>query len=357
MEKIIETIVGEKIEVTKEVENMVRKAETLKSLDELNMPKRAKTYLMNKYGSLDAVIWYGRGMSYIDSYRSGDFKNKSTIELIDALDEAGLIRHDITDRSLCINRLYSLVYGDTIDHSMVPTFLDSLCLTAKKDDTTMHHFDYRTRNEMYENFKNPTEEQLSLFKQFLQSYLSETEYAVLAYREGLEDGSYHSLAQASDHFCVSFERIRQVVAKAIRKLRARHVAFPKSIQFSDSDELRAEIDSIVKTIEEIRKDPIFKKETELRSRLYQISKMPFEGAERATYYLGALDFSDIEQLRLSIRAYNCLKRANINTVADIIKLPKEDWPKVRNIRTCDLREIEEKIRAAGYADFSIGIPS
>ena len=38
---------------TKEVENMVKKAENLKSLDELNMSKRAKTYLMSKFNSLD----------------------------------------------------------------------------------------------------------------------------------------------------------------------------------------------------------------------------------------------------------------------------------------------------------------
>ena len=39
----------------------------------------------------------------------------------------------------------------------------------------------------------------------------------------------------------------------------------------------------------------------------------------------------IEEMDLSVRSYNCLKRANIHTVEDLIKRTEEDMLKVRNL--------------------------
>ena len=39
----------------------------------------------------------------------------------------------------------------------------------------------------------------------------------------------------------------------------------------------------------------------------------------------------IEELDLSVRAYNCLKRAGINTVAELVQRNQEDMMKVRNL--------------------------
>lgn len=52
----------------------------------------------------------------------------------------------------------------------------------------------------------------------------------------------------------------------------------------------------------------------------------------------------IEDLELSVRSYNCLKRANINTVADLIKLSEEDMLKVRNLGKKSLDEVRKKIK-------------
>ena len=359
MNEAFETVVEKTaIETTEEVENMVRKAETLKSLDELNMPKRAKTYFTSKFNSLDEIIWYGRNMSYIHACHPETVKKskKSTLELICALDEAGYIRHDINSGSFCIGRLYRIVFNDTIDAVAMPANLNDFCTTVEKvsDIETVYHVDYRMGNEKYESFENPTDEQLDAVKWSLQTRLTEREYNVLAYRLGFEDGNSHDLEQTGKRFCVTRERVRQIEAKALRKLKNRNT-LPTIIP--SSNEQRAEIVTIIKEIEELRKDPIFKKEAELIQRLRKISKMPFECAEEAAKYLdgGVLDFSDIDRLGLSVRAYNCLKRAGINTVADIIKLPKEDWPKVRNLGRHAMEEVEEKVRAAGYADFSVEI--
>ena len=55
----------------------------------------------------------------------------------------------------------------------------------------------------------------------------------------------------------------------------------------------------------------------------------------------------IEELDLSVRAYNCLKRAGINTVAELVQRNQEDMMKVRNLGRKSLEEVEQKLLALG----------
>ena len=57
----------------------------------------------------------------------------------------------------------------------------------------------------------------------------------------------------------------------------------------------------------------------------------------------------IEELDLSVRAYNCLKRAGINTVEDLIGRTEEDMIKVRNLGRKSLDEVIGKINALGLS--------
>ena len=57
----------------------------------------------------------------------------------------------------------------------------------------------------------------------------------------------------------------------------------------------------------------------------------------------------IEELDLSVRAYNCLKRAGINTVAELVQRNQEDMMKVRNLGKKSLEEVEQKLIALGLA--------
>ena len=59
-----------------------------------------------------------------------------------------------------------------------------------------------------------------------------------------------------------------------------------------------------------------------------------------------LDMS-IEEMDLTVRAYNCLKRAGINTVAELVQRNKEDMIKVRNLGRKSLEEVEEKLANMG----------
>lgn len=53
----------------------------------------------------------------------------------------------------------------------------------------------------------------------------------------------------------------------------------------------------------------------------------------------------IEELDLSVRSYNCLKRAGINTVEELTQKTVEDMMKVRNLGKKSLEEVEQKLAA------------
>jgi DNA-directed RNA polymerase subunit alpha len=57
----------------------------------------------------------------------------------------------------------------------------------------------------------------------------------------------------------------------------------------------------------------------------------------------------IEELDLSVRSYNCLKRAGINTVEELIKRNEEEMMKVRNLGRKSLEEVEQKLATLGLS--------
>ena len=57
----------------------------------------------------------------------------------------------------------------------------------------------------------------------------------------------------------------------------------------------------------------------------------------------------IEELDLSVRAFNCLKRASINTVGELVQRNQEDMMKVRNLGKKSLEEVEQKLQALGLS--------
>ncbi|MBO4939449.1 MAG: DNA-directed RNA polymerase subunit alpha [Clostridia bacterium] len=57
----------------------------------------------------------------------------------------------------------------------------------------------------------------------------------------------------------------------------------------------------------------------------------------------------IEEMDLSVRSYNCLKRANIHTVEDLTKKTEDDMLKVRNLGRKSLEEVINKLASYGLA--------
>ena len=61
----------------------------------------------------------------------------------------------------------------------------------------------------------------------------------------------------------------------------------------------------------------------------------------------------IDELDLSVRSYNCLKRAGIATVLELTEKTEEDMMKVKNLGKKSLKEIKDKLAAIGlsFKDF------
>ena len=57
----------------------------------------------------------------------------------------------------------------------------------------------------------------------------------------------------------------------------------------------------------------------------------------------------IEELDFSVRSFNCLKRAGINTVEELIKKDEEEMMKVRNLGRKSLEEVQQKLAALGLS--------
>ena len=57
----------------------------------------------------------------------------------------------------------------------------------------------------------------------------------------------------------------------------------------------------------------------------------------------------IEELDLSVRSFNCLKRAGINTVEDLLNKSEDDMMKVRNLGRKSLEEVIWKLASLGFS--------
>lgn len=82
-----------------------------------------------------------------------------------------------------------------------------------------------------------------------------------------------------------------------------------------------EIETEVKPVEEVQTEPVEVLENESSQKL---------------------DMT-IEDLDLSVRSFNCLKRAGINTVRDLVAMTEEELMKVRNLGRKSLEEVKQKL--------------
>jgi DNA-directed RNA polymerase subunit alpha len=57
----------------------------------------------------------------------------------------------------------------------------------------------------------------------------------------------------------------------------------------------------------------------------------------------------IEELDLSVRSYNCLKRAGVNTVEELTRKTEDDMLKVRNLGKKSLQEVKDKLAELGLS--------
>lgn len=159
--------------------------------------------------------------------------------------------------------------------------------------------------------------------------------------------NYYTYEQIGNEIGVSKERVRQILAKAIRKLMRPNV-FNRLIEH----ETKLEMLNAQETAR-IREE--LKNEMSLEVAMDIVAeKFGFESKEALEECLNnggrfgddRLDMT-IEQLDLCVREYNCLRRARINTVGELIALSFEDLMRIRNLGRKSLRGIIEKVHNLG----------
>lgn len=196
-----------------------------------------------------------------------------------------------------------------------------------------------------------TQDQLDGLKKAL-TILTEREQQVIDayYRRGL------NLEEAGREQNVTRERLRQISAKAVRKLR--HPARKKLIlyglemskEMSEVGRLRAELTAETYALTQ------WQAELDARAELLgyrerkQIGTPEFDdeaGSSEQDQASHGLQNIWIDELQLSVRSYNCLRRACIDTVADILELSQEDMIHVRNLGRKSMEEIIRKMHSMG----------
>lgn len=134
--------------------------------------------------------------------------------------------------------------------------------------------------------------------------LTERERRVLDFR--YKDGL--TFEEIGNHFCVTRERIRQIHAKSFRKLR--HPGRLNYLKYGVSGVIARQTES---------------------------------AREAALASLPKLDIKPeditLEELELSVRSYNCLKRAGINTLRDVAEMTFDELCHVRNLGKKSVDEI------------------
>lgn len=147
---------------------------------------------------------------------------------------------------------------------------------------------------------------------------------------------FMTLEETGKEFNVTRDRIRQIEAKAIRKLR--HPRHWKSWKLDTMGKyIEAEKEASGLALENIN----LKRKLERLGATPEQIKEPEREPELA-------DVS-IEELELSVRSYNCLKRADINTLKDLTKKTYDEMIRVRNLGRKSLEEVMKKMEERGVS--------
>lgn len=146
--------------------------------------------------------------------------------------------------------------------------------------------------------------------------------------------TYEECAKAMN---VCRERIRQVEAKALRKLR-----YPRYWK-------RWHLDTMEKAIEEGKERSRLELENEImRSKLksLEVPEKDFMNLPESARLPKPTDV-DIDEMELSIRSYNSLKRAMINNISDLEGMTVDDLMRVRNLGRKSIEEVMAKAKEWG----------
>ena len=163
--------------------------------------------------------------------------------------------------------------------------------------------------------------------------LTEREQGVLACRFQRK----LTLEQTGKEYGITRERIRQIEAKALRKLRhPTRANLMKAVPLPELQAKHTEYCNLKDEYEWLKK--AFESLTVQKAEPGVIIPM----AEHAS----RLEMP-IEELDLSVRSFNCLKRRGVNTLRDIVGMTEYELAQVRNLGRKSYEEVIEKLKEYG----------
>ena len=183
---------------------------------------------------------------------------------------------------------------------------------------------------------------LERFEEILKEFTPrEQEIIALRYQQ------YKTFEEIGKVYGVTRERVRQILTKAIIKIRYKFTHFVEKIEFEKFEKQEQEF------YQKSYDDLVAK-----RQELIELFKQNGEYTEEMEIYFGEVfpksavkvryEDLDIEELDLSVRSYNCLRRVGIKKIGDLLKLsyPYDYW-KIRNLGKKSLKEIVDKLKEHG----------
>ena len=146
-----------------------------------------------------------------------------------------------------------------------------------------------------------------------------------------------TLEQCGKEYGITRERIRQIEAKAIRKLRhPTRANMLKSVPLTELQAERAEYCKLQNEYEWLKK--AFESLTAQKAEPGVIVPI----VEKA-----ALLETPLEAIGLSVRSYNCLRRARKDTLGDIVEMYEHELAQVRNLGRKSYEEVTAKLKEYG----------
>lgn len=195
-------------------------------------------------------------------------------------------------------------------------------------------------NEIIPNFET------NLEKAIENSNLNDREiYCLKAYYKEVR-----TLESIGKSLGITRERVKQIIKKAVKKLE--HSGKKLLIQGKDKFELISinEKEEIIKEFKEkISYDLILEwiESHEITEELLELCHSIIDTYKSTPK--PKPEYITIEELDLSVRSYNCLKRANIDTLKDLTSRTRYDMFKVRNLGRKSLKEIETRLAERGLS--------
>ena len=180
--------------------------------------------------------------------------------------------------------------------------------------------------------------------------LSNREADVLRYRYQ-QCRTYEEISYGFD---LSKERIRQIEHKALRKMKRSTVARLLKIGVVAwlEEQVQAEAKSIAdaevpRRVYDILTERIAFAEEHMQKREEEVLRLARDGDQQDVKTILAENIT-IEEMELSVRAYNCLKRAGLNNMADIVAKTHSEMMCIRNLGRKSLEEVEQKVKELGF---------